>query len=827
MIMEAYEKAGHNTRNGHKVTAIERVDQSRPVFIRSHTLYHSLNVSDTRASQRNNTMSPPIIYRQGAAKLPYATAGIGPFAVKNIPYHLPKHTATHIASHKHRPQERNSPITHLLRQLPQAQFSEMMQPIAISQYLVPSEMQQFHEHCWFQPLVYSDDHSIVPMELPRHEIQTSPSSGASSTVLYQNYCQPVESPVRLRPASTTSIESYHSVSSSLASQQKTQSQSVFRPILEDACGKRTGQKSGISPTYTQSQTSSRSKEDTRSTGKSPLPQNLRGDPFRCAKVKTELCRHFNTDKGCSFGGKCNYAHGEHELKYTKLMDLERAGLVDIEVFRTHPCITWISTGACPFDQRCMCLHDPRVAGSHISWLPHAETLINSIGSRANVDRLYHQRLASVYSCSPIHGYVPAKKWKDDDNEIDDAWKHLYSFVCNKVRMSISHWPDRLTENYPIQYAEEYNKIHNILYDLSEMHMLEIVLKMRESRLGQSYAYLPTHLFCGELCMVLQSRHFQLLPINDQPTVDTYTLHEIKDHQILTEHASCCNAKQFIAYEIVFGPAGDPSVTPLSVWFDILPSHIIPCTNKQAKRHKRSRHRLKKIWKQNKDISSWVTHSVSQTNAHSKHIISTRIAPFYHYQPDDDSAFDLVSGILRQRLAMLKFMARNNDTSNSMRQIKLFLRAEEHRLKAIFVSLRRFWMTWSWPVMSLKESIDDNSDVPPVNAKYQFSTECKDNFQTEAFFGVDNEDLPEIILCEPKRLLAYLWKSFATNIELSGSKAIENAKNETTGIRYLYFSRLNRLPIFCDLSMGKGSSVNRQVDKNRVILFITICAQFLH
>jgi hypothetical protein len=82
-----------------------------------------------------------------------------------------------------------------------------------------------------------------------------------------------------------------------------------------------------------------------SSSKSPPPQNLRGDPFRSAKVKTELCRHYNTSKGCPFGDKCNYAHGEHELKYTKLMDLERAGLVDIEIFRTHPCPTWVATGA--------------------------------------------------------------------------------------------------------------------------------------------------------------------------------------------------------------------------------------------------------------------------------------------------------------------------------------------------------------------------------------------------------------------------------------------------------------------------------------------------
>ena len=76
-----------------------------------------------------------------------------------------------------------------------------------------------------------------------------------------------------------------------------------------------------------------------------MPQNLRGDPFRSAKVKTELCRNFMRGKGCIFGDKCNYAHGEHELKYTTLLDLERAGLVDINNFRTHPCPTWVATGS--------------------------------------------------------------------------------------------------------------------------------------------------------------------------------------------------------------------------------------------------------------------------------------------------------------------------------------------------------------------------------------------------------------------------------------------------------------------------------------------------
>ena len=79
---------------------------------------------------------------------------------------------------------------------------------------------------------------------------------------------------------------------------------------------------------------------------SPLPQNLKGDPHRQAKVKTELCLFFSRGTACPFGPRCNYAHGEDELKYTKLVELSQAGLVeDINGYRSHPCFSWVATGA--------------------------------------------------------------------------------------------------------------------------------------------------------------------------------------------------------------------------------------------------------------------------------------------------------------------------------------------------------------------------------------------------------------------------------------------------------------------------------------------------
>lgn len=146
-------------------------------------------------------------------------------------------------------------------------------------------------------------------------------------------------PMYCRPA----IETPNSPSPIAFKNNKTQEKSSYAQVVESPVRSRKTSMdsfdSNISP--------SRNNSSDESNGcVSPLPQNLKGDPHRQAKVKTELCLHYVRGKECPFGSRCNYAHGEDELKYTTLFELKEAGLVeDITRYRSHPCVSWVATGA--------------------------------------------------------------------------------------------------------------------------------------------------------------------------------------------------------------------------------------------------------------------------------------------------------------------------------------------------------------------------------------------------------------------------------------------------------------------------------------------------
>ncbi|EIE20804.1 hypothetical protein COCSUDRAFT_9841, partial [Coccomyxa subellipsoidea C-169] len=62
--------------------------------------------------------------------------------------------------------------------------------------------------------------------------------------------------------------------------------------------------------------------------------------------QTELCRSWKESGSCRYGSKCQFAHGEKELKPVQRHPK----------YKTEPCRQFATTGACPYGSRCRFIH---------------------------------------------------------------------------------------------------------------------------------------------------------------------------------------------------------------------------------------------------------------------------------------------------------------------------------------------------------------------------------------------------------------------------------------------------------------------------------------
>lgn len=71
------------------------------------------------------------------------------------------------------------------------------------------------------------------------------------------------------------------------------------------------------------------------------------------RYKTELCRGFQETGSCKYGSKCQFAHGEAELR----------GLYRHPKYKTEPCRTFYNFGYCPYGSRCHFIHEDKNSGA--------------------------------------------------------------------------------------------------------------------------------------------------------------------------------------------------------------------------------------------------------------------------------------------------------------------------------------------------------------------------------------------------------------------------------------------------------------------------------
>lgn len=106
--------------------------------------------------------------------------------------------------------------------------------------------------------------------------------------------------------------------------------------------------------------------------------------FLFCRYKTELCRPFKETGECKYGEKCQFAHGENELRTVQRHPK----------YKTEYCRTFYGVGLCPYGSRCHFLHDlsgeddtnPRSRGSNTNRnetaaIPNGNAARQFIGSK--------------------------------------------------------------------------------------------------------------------------------------------------------------------------------------------------------------------------------------------------------------------------------------------------------------------------------------------------------------------------------------------------------------------------------------------------------------
>ncbi|XP_049582275.1 mRNA decay activator protein ZFP36 [Syngnathus scovelli] len=74
------------------------------------------------------------------------------------------------------------------------------------------------------------------------------------------------------------------------------------------------------------------------------------------RYKTELCRGFQETGSCKYGNKCQFAHGEAELR----------GMYRHPKYKTEHCRTFYNFGYCPYGSRCHFIHEEKISGGQLS-----------------------------------------------------------------------------------------------------------------------------------------------------------------------------------------------------------------------------------------------------------------------------------------------------------------------------------------------------------------------------------------------------------------------------------------------------------------------------
>ena len=484
---------------------------------------------------------------------------------------------------------------------------------------------------------------------------------------------------------------------------------------------------------------------------------------------------------------CTYAHGPEELQMTKLRDFHDAGLIDMDTFRTKPCLTWIMTGSCPFGKRCTGIHDARVDSRRQSWLPHTETQGNTIATDINVDALHQKRLHAILYDNPFGDQLDLS---EAARSARAAFDNLYGLVAcgGGGAPKGGGWNSGKKGRGP----SKSKAVHPI-------YKLQIALKLRGDA-DWHYKYRPQHVVHDELCMVLNKRAYRVTSNdhnnnnnnNNNKTTHVNATTATATSSVVEISLNAYNPKMnshILVHEIAFGPDSDPSVRGVALWFNIDECEVSVCTPQQAKRFR---------WKKTATpvAAKTTTGKTGKVSVFDSGVIHS----FPMIRPHDETAFRLATDMMKHQLGVLK---RERMSSMKERHENLAkLNAQKKRLFARFQNQLRDWVSWAWPINLGREHVDSSTPVPPVEGPYVLVDPELCRLENPA--DENTETSEQKLLVNKGANVHRIWNSFLDQCppSQSSSESLVSPSLQPFGTRSANVApRHHRLSIFEELAYG--------------------------
>jgi hypothetical protein len=247
-----------------------------------------------------------------------------------------------------------------------------------------------------------------------------------------------------------------------------------------------------------------------------------------------------------------------------------------------------------------------------------------------------------------------------------------------------------------------------------------------------YKYKPSHIIFNEMCMILQTRAFDII-CDGRKNINEHYDNENTVREIDVSMYNRNNLNHVLVHDIAFGLPGsnnsgvvvngmtNENNRPRALWFNIQPEDIHLCTLQERMNYKRTCKKLEKMKKMqemrndsarvylNRHLTFDISEEAYQNGFAEKPIIMNL--------PMDHDSFDLTNAVLKHRLSILK-------RSNQLDVDEELLRIEK-KFNSLKSHLQKFCF---WPVNDGREIVDDKTLVPEADDTYSVPiVRTKDEF----------------------------------------------------------------------------------------------------